>query len=204
MAFLLTHLLLCYKEQYLVMAHHARCFVHQPRCFSYILLPLVLQSLVMPSTPREDQPSGQGEPRPDRLTSRVVGENLARLRRITGMTTRVLAEKMVVRLIPMSSSGITDIERGRRGVSVDQLTALADALGVSPLALLIPQPLGDDGERADPDAEVRLTGTDPEPARDLAAWLRAERSLADDHLDDYERETYRRRSLPWWYWKKED
>ncbi len=99
----------------------------------------------------------------------------------------------------MSGSGITDIERGRRGVSVDQLTALAAALGVSPLALLAPIPADDD-----PTAEVVLSGTSYETADAMYLWLRGDRSLTDEMLDDYEREGFRRMSNPPWTWKKKD
>lgn len=157
----------------------------------------------MPPEGRPKPLPDQEEHRPDRLTSRVVARNLVRVRKKVGLTTRELAALLSVRGMPMSSSGITDIERGRRGVSVDQLTALAGALAVSPLALLTPLVEGDDG-RADPDAETRLAGVSAQPSRHLAAWLRADRALGDEDMDDYERETYRRRSLPWWYWKRED
>ncbi len=97
----------------------------------------------------------------------------------------------------MSSSGITDIEAGRRGVSVDQLTCLAAAVGVSPLALLTPIPEGDD-----PDTEVLLSGTSYETAGDMYLWLKGERSLTDEMLDDFEREAFRRASNPPWTWGK--
>lgn len=114
------------------------------------------------------------------------------------MTTRTLANGLAEQGVPMSGSGITDIERGRRGVSVDQLTALAAALGVSPLALLTPIPDGDDPAAA----EVILSGTSYETADTMYLWLKGERSLTDDMLDDHERETFRRGSNPPWTWKK--
>lgn len=133
----------------------------------------------------------------ERHTSRVVGENLARLRAMTGTTTRVLAASLAENGLPMSGTGITEIEKGRRGVNVDQLTAIAAALGVSPIALLTPLP--DDG---DPDGEVILSGTSPETAEHMYRWLRGDRPLAAELMDDYECETFRRRSNPPWTWKK--
>jgi transcriptional regulator with XRE-family HTH domain len=121
------------------------------------------------------------------------------LRTAAGMTTRTLANGLAEQRVPMSGSGITDIERGRRGVSVDQLTALAAALGVSPIALLSPMP-----DDENPTAETALSGTSYETADAMYQWLRGERSLTDDMLDDYERETFRRRSNPPWTWKKKD
>lgn len=123
-----------------------------------------------------------------------MGENLARLRKLTQTTTRMLAESLAAQGVPMSSSGITDIENGRRGVNVDQLTAFAAAMSVSPLALLTP-------EIEDPDAEVILSGTSYERAEDMYLWLHGDRSLTDELLDDYERETFRRTSNPIWTYK---
>lgn len=131
----------------------------------------------------------------ERHTSWTVGKNLARLRGQMGTTAGVLAASLVENGIPMTGGGISDIERGKRGVHVDLLTGIAAALGVSPLALLTPIP--DDGN---PDGEVILSGTSPETADHLYLWLKGERSLTDDLLDDYERETFRRRSNPTWTW----
>lgn len=133
----------------------------------------------------------------EKHTSQVVGANLRRVRTAAGLTTRVLAASVAEQGVPMSSSGITDIEAGRRGVSVDQLTCLAAAVGVSPLALLTPIPEGDD-----PDAEVLLSGTSHESAGDMYLWLKGERSLTDEMLDDFEREAFRRASNPPWTWGK--
>ncbi len=135
----------------------------------------------------------------ERFTSQVVGRNLARLRKVKGFTTRVLAASVAEQGVPMSGSGITDIENGRRGVSVDQLTCLAAALGVAPIALLTPL---NDPEDPDPESLVLLSGTSHETAKAMYAWLRGDCSLTDDELDDYERETFRRLSHPKWLWKK--
>lgn len=117
------------------------------------------------------------------------------------MTSRVLAASMTELEVPLSSSGISDIENGKRSVSVDQLTGLAAALGISPIALLQPLAMGEDG-KPDPAAEVMLTGTSPETAAHMTDWLRGDRSLTDEMLDDFEREKFRRDSLPPWAWKK--
>ncbi|MDO3357772.1 helix-turn-helix domain-containing protein [Mycobacteroides abscessus] len=133
----------------------------------------------------------------EKLTSEVVGRNVARLRAATNTTIRELAAGLKEQELPMSSSGITDIERGRRQVNVDQLTALAAALGVSPMTLLMPLP--DDGN---PDAEVMLSGTSPETAHDMDLWLRAEQPLTAYLMDDWEQEGFRRAANPPWAWKK--
>lgn len=133
----------------------------------------------------------------EKTSSQVVGRNLARIRREMGMTSRVLAASTSELGVPLSSSGISDIEKGRRTVSVDQLTCLAACLGVSPIALLNP-------ETSDPDATVELSGTSPETAAAaLTDWLRGEKSLTDELLDDFEREKFRRTNLPEWMWNRE-
>ena len=132
----------------------------------------------------------------EKASSQAVGRNLARIRRAIGMTSRVLAMSTSELGVPLSSSGISDIEKGRRTVSVDQLTCLAACLGVSPIALLNP-------EVSDPDAEVELSGTSPETAAAMTDWLRGEQSLTDELLDDHEREAFRRQSLPEWLWNRE-
>lgn len=133
----------------------------------------------------------------EKLTSEVVGRNVARLRTAQGDTIRKLSDSLREQGLPMSSSGITDIERGRRQVNVDQLTCIAAALGVSPMTLLMPLP-----EDGDPDAEVMLSGTSPETARDMDLWLRGEQPLTASLMDDWEREGFRRQSNPPWTYKK--
>jgi ABC-type tungstate transport system permease subunit len=82
-------------------------------------------------------------------------------------------------------------------VSVDQLTALATALDVSPIALLMPQVV------TAADEQVRLTGTEDTEGEGLLAWLQGE-APADrgQWTDSFEVEHFRRRSLPPWAWKK--
>lgn len=98
----------------------------------------------------------------------------------------------------MSISGIQDIEAGRRTISVDQLTALADALHVSPLALLMPYSVTGDAER------VELTGVDSGLGLDVWNWLRADYPLhyepRGDAASEHEAEVFRRRSTPPWAW----
>lgn len=131
-----------------------------------------------------------------------MARNVARIRVSQGLTTRRLADTVANAGVPLSSSGVTDIELGRRRVTVDQLTALAAALGVAPLTLL--QPYGpNDPDGDDPTAVVELSGTDLYTADKIYRWLRAERSLTDDVRDDYERETFYRDSNPRWAWKRD-
>jgi transcriptional regulator with XRE-family HTH domain len=94
-------------------------------------------------------------------TGKNVAQNLARLRERHGLTTRQLAGALESAGRPIPASGITRMEKGERVVTVDELTALAVVLGVSPSALLMPFT-----ER--PDTTVEVTGRGPVPA--MAAW----------------------------------
>jgi transcriptional regulator with XRE-family HTH domain len=64
----------------------------------------------------------------DKMT---VGENIKRLRETKNMTQESLAQKLGV-----TSSNISQIESGERGLSIDKAVLIADALGVSLMDLL--------------------------------------------------------------------
>lgn len=132
----------------------------------------------------------------DRTTSTVVGRNVARFRKLSGVSTRFLAERMTELGVPLSPSGISDIEAGRRTVSVDQMTALATALGgLSPTALLMPE--------VEIDRITRLTGTEETTGKALALWIQGEAPIYPEVWDDvFEVEAFRRRNLPAWMWKR--
>ncbi|MFF3911780.1 helix-turn-helix domain-containing protein [Streptomyces sp. NPDC001848] len=77
-------------------------------------------------------------------TAKRVGENVKRIRRA-----RNLDQKDVSALVgslgrPMLPTVLSKIERGERRVDVDDLMAIAEALNVSPAALLLPPTFGDD------------------------------------------------------------
>lgn len=113
------------------------------------------------------------EPRENR-TAATVGRNVARLRAAKGMSARALSAKLEELGHPLAQSGVSDLENGKRSVSVDQLTCLAVALGSSPLELLAP-PSGQNGEPV----YGGLDETDPEK---LLAWLHG--GITKDALSD--------------------
>jgi transcriptional regulator with XRE-family HTH domain len=71
-------------------------------------------------------------------TSERVAANLRRIRRQREMTTAQLSRRLAELGQPIQDTGITKIEKGERRVDVDDLMALALALGVTPNALLLP------------------------------------------------------------------
>ena len=78
---------------------------------------------------------------------RYVILNLTELRKQRGLTYTQLAERLDRLGRPIPTLGLSRIEKGNRRVDVDDLVALALALGVNPSALLLPRPhvgTGDD------------------------------------------------------------
>jgi hypothetical protein len=98
--------------------------------------------------------------------------------------------------IKLSHASIGQIMRGTRHVTVDELTALATVLDVSPITLLMPA--------ADqPWEEAKLTGPTPRDAEATLEWLQGILPLGGEagFKDAFEVEAFRRRSLPRWAWK---
>lgn len=71
-------------------------------------------------------------------TARQVVENVVRLRGARGLTREALADRLTEVGRPIRATGLARLEAGRRRVDVDDLIGLALALGVSPVALLLP------------------------------------------------------------------
>jgi len=71
-------------------------------------------------------------------TGRIVAENIRRLRQANGYTTARLAEKAREHGAHMAPTTITKIEKCTRRLTVDELTAIAEALGEPPSRLLLP------------------------------------------------------------------
>lgn len=97
-------------------------------------------------------------------TAATVAANVHRLRRARGLSIYALSDVLSSAGRPISPSGIGKIERGERQVPVDDLMALASALGASPSALLLP--LADD-----PTVTVEITGVGSIPADHAWDWV---------------------------------
>jgi ADP-ribose pyrophosphatase YjhB (NUDIX family)/transcriptional regulator with XRE-family HTH domain len=135
---------------------------------------------------------------PDDSTARVplgpVGgyliENLKELRAARRLTYKDLAERLARLGRPIPTLGLSRIEKRTRRVDVDDLVALALALGVNPTALLLP--------RTDNEASaVSLTTNQQVTAEEAWAWAAGQIPLPapDDRptLADFEKH-----SKPWW------
>lgn len=135
---------------------------------------------------------------PDDSTARVplgpVGgyliENLKELRAARRLTYKDLADRLTELGLPIPTLGLSRIEKRTRRVDVDDLVALALALGVNPTALLLPRT--DNGG-----AVVSLTTSQQATAEDVWAWASGEIPLpAPDSMQELA--DFEKHSKPWW------
>lgn len=105
-------------------------------------------------------------------TAETVSANVKRLRTQQNLGLRTLSKKLGEVGRPLGHSAIDQIEKGTRRVDVDDLVALAAALGVSPITLLMPGMPG-----ANIPAEMVAAPGDPVSAGLWWQWLRADASL---------------------------
>lgn len=128
-------------------------------------------------------------------TARTVGENIRRLRADIGITQTELSRRLAENGRPIPVASIGRIESGDRRVEVDDLVAIAIALGVGPLALLLP-------DTRLPVDVVEITGWGAVRADE--AWLWGASGVPITELDgspedmQSEVEWAHRRSSPWW------
>ena len=100
-------------------------------------------------------------------TGTTVAANIKRLRKQRGLAFTELSARLGAIDRPIPPLGLRKIESGGRRLDTDDLTALAVALGVSPITLLMP---------ADTDTSTAVTATgvgNDIPAERLWAWLGA-------------------------------
>ncbi|MEU6768616.1 helix-turn-helix transcriptional regulator [Streptomyces sp. NPDC046853] len=108
-------------------------------------------------------------------TGQHVQANVARLRKLRGLSTYQLAVALKKAGRPIPQSGISRIESGARRVDVDDLTALAFVLGVNANALLMPSTA---------EGQIELTGTGTVDASDAWDWAEGNRPLELPGNDD--------------------
>ncbi|MGW5386739.1 helix-turn-helix domain-containing protein [Nocardia sp. NPDC003963] len=97
-------------------------------------------------------------------TGNTVRVNIARYRNRMNLGYADLARSLEALGRPIPVLGLSRIERGERRVDVDDLMALAVALGVSPTSLLLP----DAADSGDSVTATCIEGT----AADLLGWFR--------------------------------
>ncbi|MCP2628126.1 helix-turn-helix domain-containing protein [Mycolicibacterium smegmatis] len=150
-------------------------------------------------------------------TASTVARNLKRFRaELRGWTLADLAERMTEVGRPMTANTLSAIETQARRIDVDDLIALAAALGISPAALLMPHVTPED--TPDPDdpsllAEKPLiTSAEPNDgdvpritAGQYWDWLIADSPLDSpllmDERDEFAIEAWRRDQVPVWAYR---
>jgi transcriptional regulator with XRE-family HTH domain len=104
---------------------------------------------------------------------KTVVRNVTDLSEARGLSLRKLSERLKRLGRPILPSALHALSQGARRVDVDDLVALAVALGVNPNALLFPR-------HAEPDSEVGLTPEVRQKAWTVWRWAIGEMPLADD------------------------
>ena len=94
--------------------------------------------------------------------SEVFRARLREVRRLKGWTQADLASALAAAGMNLGESAITRMERGTRGLSLDEAVAIAAVLGVSPLHMIVP--LDDDSAQIAPGRTVSTA--------DARAWIR--------------------------------
>lgn len=125
-------------------------------------------------------------------TGSIVAANVARYRKALGLSYRTLAGRLSAAGHPIVHTQLRNIEIGLRRVTVDDLTALAVALEVSPLSLLMP-------ETASKEVECGITGLPGSPTSfDIWRWglCRSRRGIIPDSDDGSQDALFRRRAAP--------
>jgi transcriptional regulator with XRE-family HTH domain len=97
----------------------------------------------------------------------VLARNIQRIREGQRLTFVALSERLAAAGRPIAVLGLRRIERGERRVDVDDLLALAHALGVAPVDLLVPGSAADD----EPYEVTPAVSTTAETAREWIAGL---------------------------------
>lgn len=87
-----------------------------------------------------------GQKKAPQATGRRVAENLKEIRGGRGLSYAELARRLKGLGHPILDTGLMKIEKGERRVDVDDLVALALALGVNVSALILPRFIPDSAE----------------------------------------------------------
>ncbi|WP_078491950.1 helix-turn-helix domain-containing protein [Streptomyces yerevanensis] len=101
-------------------------------------LPLKQNQLAQSTFPMTDQRKTSRSAVEAGPTSAAVACNVRRVRERRGYSTYQMSRLLKEGGRPISPAAISKLERGERRVDVDDLTALASVLGISPAALLLP------------------------------------------------------------------
>ncbi|WP_206499121.1 helix-turn-helix domain-containing protein [Rhodococcus sp. KRD175] len=125
-------------------------------------------------------------------TGRTAAANVKRLRETQRLSYAEMSRVLDGLGRPIATLGLSRIENGERRIDVDDLLALAQALGVSPLTLLMPTT-----ETAE--QPVEATGLGDVPAIELWHWLRTDLPLGATSADVMRNMEFQWKSKPPWH-----
>ena len=130
-------------------------------------------------------------------TNATVAAAVTRLRAERRWSYREVADAMPAGPGKLSHVSVRELELGRRRATVDDLTSLAVAFGVSPITFLMPWTT-DDRE-----SYIQLSGTPEVLPFGMLAWLQGRAPIhPEDWVDAWKVEGFQRESLPPWAWGK--
>lgn len=118
--------------------------------------------------------------------AQAVADNIRAVRERRGLTQQQLSQRLGELGRPMLASAVAKVEAGDRRVDVDDLSAFAVALNVSPARLLVPDVHEDD--------EVRMVPGLAVPGWSAWAWANGRHSLSTEQ-DDLNDPDVQRREL---------
>jgi transcriptional regulator with XRE-family HTH domain len=110
------------------------------------------------------------------LPSEIFRARLREVRRLKGWRQHHLAAALAEAGVDMGEPAITRLERGLRGVSLDEVIAIAAVLGVSPLHMFVP---------LDNNGLLDVAPAITVPVLDARAWARGQRPLRDTDDDRF-------------------
>lgn len=106
--------------------------------------------------------------------SDVFRQRVREVRKLRGMTQAQLAAAVAALGVKMEEPAVMRLEKGTRGVSVDDVLAFSAALGVSPLSMIVP---------LEDEATLDVTPALEVDAQQARAWVRGQRPLRDTDDD---------------------
>lgn len=124
-------------------------------------------------------------------TGETAADNVKRIREKLRMTYAELSRILEGMGRPIPPLGLRRIEEGDRRIDVDDLVALAVALGVSPITLLMP-------DTAEPNSDIGVTAIGDLPAIEYWQWMRTELPVRTDVSQVTENLEFQWRSKPAW------
>lgn len=128
-------------------------------------------------------------------SGRILAAKITAVRMDQNLTYTQLSERLGHCGRPISALAVRRIEEGERRVDVDDLIALAVALGVSPNTLLAPHRTNDDDETAS-EKFIEVTGSEPVTLEDYWHFLDGMRPIGARNLGRLDAYDFVTRSLP--------